>query len=203
MKTAKRKANEPSRYLLALLMWFIVWTLTQGFFINTDWLDLFANDSTTAVIRATIYFIVVMVTLGVVFRKQLPAIFPKQKYLWLYALVVLTIIYMLATHHTIGILPTPTYLFMIVVTVSWQDILTFGALQTKLEHLSARYGWLIVAAVFWYGHVVFDLSSTFADPFGALLLLVAAFGFAWLRKITGSFYVPNVLHLLFYMVLLP
>lgn len=202
MKTTRKTAKRTGYYLSAVAVWFILWTLTQGFFINSDWLGLFSGDPTTAVFLASLYCLVVMLIIGVIFRKHLTAIFPRQRFIWLYILIVPAIAYMLAVHPTVGILPTPIYLFMIVVTVFWQDVLTFGVLQTRLENASPRYAWLIVAVVFWLGHIIFDLSGVVADPSGALLVLVAAFGFAWLRKITGSFYLSNVLHILVYMILL-
>jgi len=202
MKALKRKIDKLRPYLSAILVWFAVWTVTQGLFINTAWLSLFSSDAVTAVVWVTIYFIAVMVIAAIIFRKQLHMIFPRQRYIWLYLLVVVAMVYVLATRDTVGVLPVPVYLFMIVTTVFWQDILTFGALQAKIERLNPRYGWLIVVLVFWLGHVVFDLPGIATNSLGALLVLIAAFSFAWLRKITKSFYVGNVLHLLSYLVLL-
>jgi hypothetical protein len=201
VKDARKIIKDSKCYLPTIAVWFILWTSTQGFFINTAWLNVFSSDPATAVLLASLYCLVIMLIVGVIFRKHLSAIFPRQRFIWLYILIVPAIAYMLVVHPTVGVLSTPVYLFMIMITVFWQDVLTFGALQSRLERINPKYAWLIVAVVFWLGHIVFDLSGVVADPSGTLLVLVAAFSFAWLRKVTGSFYLPNVLHLLFYMIL--
>ena len=88
---------------------------------------------------------------------------------------------------------------MILVTVFWQDYLTFGLLQSHLAtKVSENAAAIITAFLFILGHIVFFLNDPFDPQF--VLIAVAGFIFAFSRRFTGTVYIANVIHLSFYLM---
>lgn len=88
------------------------------------------------------------------------------------------------------------YVVAIVVSVMWQDVLTFGFLQTYLEKKTTPViVMFLVAASFWVGHIVFQLHSI--NLFVFLLYALAFLLLSFLRFKTKNIYLTNILHLTF------
>jgi len=88
---------------------------------------------------------------------------------------------------------------MIVITVFWQDYLTFGVLQSFLAKQSNRnIAATITGVVFLLGHAVFFLNDLSNPQF--VLIGIAGFVFAFSRRYAGNIYIANIIHTLVYLI---
>jgi len=177
-------------------MWFLAWAATQGLFISEilTRLPWEINSSYTVV---TIWVLIVTVTCFILmpsFRKES---LPKSRLLWLYSIPV-ALLFLLPQHYRLT-LNLWVYMFMILVTVFWQDYLTFGVLQSVLsKRVSSNKAATLTAVVFILGHIIFVLNNVF-DP-QMLLVVIAGLVFAFSRRYSGSIYIANIIHTIFYLM---
>lgn len=187
---------------LALSGWLAIWSLTQGLFMSDFWLfDKLGIAPRHYVIAAGIMtFIAIALGYLVALRwKLLPKIFPKNRWLMAYTAVpVVSLVYVL--HH--GSSPqTFALMALLMASIFWQDFLTFGILQKVVTTHIARLGWLIVAFVFWLGHVIFYLSTVGDNLMSWLIFFAAAVLLSFLTNRTKSFYLADVLHMTFILLI--
>jgi|JI6StandDraft_1071083.scaffolds.fasta_scaffold98421_3 membrane protease YdiL (CAAX protease family) len=185
-----------SNILAGVSLWFIVWVFTQGIFMSEILLNS-PLDINISYLLATVWVLVVLilcVALLPVFRKDS---LPKSKLLWLYFIPFALLLY-LPWHYALT-LNIWVYIPMIVITVFWQDYLTFGVLQSFLAKQSNRnIAATITGVVFLLGHAVFFLNDLSNPQF--VLIGIAGFVFAFSRRYAGNIYIANIIHTLFYLI---
>lgn len=185
-----------SNILAGVSLWFIVWVFTQGIFMSEILLNS-PLDINISYLLATVWVLVVLilcVALLPVFRKDS---LPKSKLLWLYFIPFALLLY-LPWHYALT-LNIWVYIPMIVITVFWQDYLTFGVLQSFLAKQSNRnIAATITGVVFLLGHAVFFLNDLSNPQF--LLIGIAGFVFAFSRRYAGNIYIANIIHTLVYLI---
>ena len=185
-----------SNILAGVSLWFIVWVFTQGFFMSGILLNS-PLDINISYLLATVWVLVVLilcVALLPVFRKDS---LPKSKLLWLYFIPFALLLY-LPWHYALT-LNIWVYIPMIVITVFWQDYLTFGVLQSFLAKQSNRnIAATITGVVFLLGHAVFFLNDLSNPQF--VLIGIAGFVFAFSRRYAGNIYIANIIHTLVYLI---
>ncbi len=154
-------------------------------------------DINISYLLATVWVLVVLilcVALLPVFRKDS---LPKSKLLWLYFIPFALLLY-LPWHYALT-LNIWVYIPMIVITVFWQDYLTFGVLQSFLAKQSNRnIAATITGVVFLLGHAVFFLNDLSNPQF--VLIGIAGFVFAFSRRYAGNIYIANIIHTLVYLI---
>ena len=140
---------------------------------------------------------VVMLGAFAMFWKETKLFLGNSKWLGLYALPLLSIIALLLNYG--GPLHVSVFITMIVVSVLWQDVLTFGLFQSYIrKNANSWKTILIVGTLFGLGHLI-----AFAPDFlsalnaGWFALFIVGYVFAWLREKTGNIYVLNVFHVTF------
>ena len=185
-----------SNILAGISLWFIVWVFTQGIFMSEILLNS-PLDINISYLLATVWVLVVLilcVALLPVFRKDS---LPKSKLLWLYFIPFALLLY-LPWHYALT-LNIWVYIPMIVITVFWQDYLTFGVLQSFLAKQSNRnIAATITGVVFLLGHAVFFLNDLSNPQF--VLIGIAGFVFAFSRRYAGNIYIANIIHTLVYLI---
>ena len=185
-----------SNILAGVSLWFIVWVFTQGIFMSEILLNS-PLDINISYLLATVWVLVVLilcVALLPVFRKDS---LPKSKLLWLY-FIPFTLLLYLPWHYALT-LNIWVYIPMIVITVFWQDYLTFGVLQSFLAKQSNRnIAATITGVVFLLGHAVFFLNDLSNPQF--VLIGIAGFVFAFSRRYAGNIYIANIIHTLVYLI---
>jgi len=185
-----------SNILAGVSLWFIVWVFTQGIFMSEILLNS-PLDINISYLLATVWVLVVLilcVALLPVFRKDS---LPKSKLLWLYFIPFALLLY-LPWHYALT-LNIWVYIPMIVITVFWQDYLTFGVLQSFLAKQSNRnIAATITGVVFLLGHAVFFLNDLSNPQF--VLIGIAGFVFAFSRRYAGNIYIANIIHTLVYLI---
>lgn len=185
-----------SNILAGVSLWFIVWVFTQGIFMSEILLNS-PLDINISYLLATVWVLVVLilcVALLPVFRKDS---LPKSKLLWLYFIPFALLLY-LPWHYALT-LNIWVYIPMIVITVFWQDYLTFGVLQSFLAKQSNRnIAATITGVVFLLGHAVFFLNDLSSPQF--VLIGIAGFVFAFSRRYAGNIYIANIIHTLVYLI---
>ncbi len=185
-----------SNILAGVSLWFIVWVFTQGIFMSEILLNS-PLDINISYLLATVWVLVVLilcVALLPVFRKDS---LPKSKLLWLYFIPFALLLY-LPWHYALT-LNIWVHIPMIVITVFWQDYLTFGVLQSFLAKQSNRnIAATITGVVFLLGHAVFFLNDLSNPQF--VLIGIAGFVFAFSRRYAGNIYIANIIHTLFYLI---
>ena len=185
-----------SNILAGVSLWFIVWVFTQGIFMSEILLNS-PLDINISYLLATLWVLVVLilcVALLPVFRKDS---LPNSKLLWLYFIPFALLLY-LPWHYALT-LNIWVYIPMIVITVFWQDYLTFGVLQSFLAKQSNRnIAATITGVVFLLGHAVFFLNDLSNPQF--VLIGIAGFVFAFSRRYAGNIYIANIIHTLVYLI---
>lgn len=185
-----------SNILAGVSLWLIVWVFTQGIFMSEILLNS-PLDINISYLLATVWVLVVLilcVALLPVFRKDS---LPKSKLLWLYFIPFALLLY-LPWHYALT-LNIWVYIPMIVITVFWQDYLTFGVLQSFLAKQSNRnIAATITGVVFLLGHAVFFLNDLSNPQF--VLIGIAGFVFAFSRRYAGNIYIANIIHTLVYLI---
>lgn len=185
-----------SNILAGVSLWFIVWVFTQGIFMSEILLNS-PLDINISYLLATVWVLVVLilcVALLPVFRKDS---LPKSKLLWLYFIPFALLLY-LPWHYALT-LNIWVHIPMIVITVFWQDYLTFGVLQSFLAKQSNRnIAATITGVVFLLGHAVFFLNDLSNPQF--VLIGIAGFVFAFSRRYAGNIYIANIIHTLVYLI---
>lgn len=179
-----------------IAMWFLAWVATQGIFMSEiprrlPW------DINMSYTVATIWVFIVAITCFIMTPSYRKMSLPKSKLIWLYIAPV-ALLFLLPQHYTLA-LNVWVYIPMIVITVFWQDYLTFGVLQSALsKRLSPNRAAALTAVVFALGHLVFFLNNLI-DP-QMILIVLAGFVFAFSRRYTGSIYIANIIHTVFYLI---
>lgn len=181
---------------IAIVIWITVWAATQGLFMS-DVLRNLPWDVNIRYIVATVWVLTVAITALVALPKYKKISLPKSKLLWLYTVPLMALILM-PLHYSLA-LDIRVYIPMIIITVFWQDYLTFGILQPALaKRLSANQAAIVTAAVFLFGHVLFSFKNIL-DP-QLLLVTAAGFIFAFSTRRTGNIYIANIIHMFFYLI---
>lgn len=179
-----------------VISWFAIWVLTQGLFISEVLKNLPWNVDISYMI-ATIWVLAVTAAVLVVLPKYRKTSLPRSKLLWLY-IVPITALIFLPLHYALS-LDIKVYIPMILITVFWQDYVTFGILQPMLgERLSPNRAAIMTSIVFTFGHVLFSLNNIL-DP-QLLLVAIAGFVFAFSTKRTDNIYIANIIHMIVYLV---
>ena len=182
--------------LIAAILWLTAWTATQGIFISevlvrSPW------DINISYVVAIIWVLIATIAAFILFPSRTRNVLPKSKLLWLYAIPVL-LLALLPGHYSLS-LNIWAYIPMILVTVFWQDYLTFGILQSTLaERLSLNGAAVLTAIIFSLGHVLFSMNNIL-DP-QLLLITFAGFVFAFSRRYTGNIYIANIIHITIYLI---
>lgn len=182
--------------ITAVLAWLVLWCLTQGLFMSEFLQKLYIDINLIYLLATAWVAMVACISVSVLphYRKK---ILPKSKLLWLYSIPAVLLI-LLPSHYQLP-LALPVYILMITITVFWQDYLTFGLLQTRLEKiLTKNIAAPTTALLFMFGHLVFYLNSLLDPQF--ILLGIAGFVFAFSRRYMGNIYIANILHLCFYLI---
>lgn len=188
--------NSIRKVVAACLLWLVVWSGTQGIFMSDILLRL-PGELNLKYLIATIWVLAIVIIALIVMPSYRKKMLPKSNLLWLYVLPAI-LLFMLPAHYSLT-LNFPVFVFMILVTVFWQEYVTFGLLQTYLAmRMSANIAAIATALLFLFGHAIFFLNDL-GNPQIALISL-AGFVFAFSRRYTGSIYVANVLHLCFYLI---
>lgn len=193
--------NRLIRIITVIALWFAVWFLSQGVFIVSDtplanWL--MHGSSQDNFIHATLWIVGVMVIGAALWHKFVRNYsFLKvrsPRLLAAYLLPLVLFIVMLIRPLPFGINPF-VYTASMIATCFWQDLLTFGFLQTSLEKLvNPKLAAALTAASFFVGHLYFEFSWL------ALAYMAGFAIFAYARYRTKSIYLTNALHLAFLLV---
>lgn len=185
------------RYIIATgAAWLLVWVFTQGIFMS-DILTHLPGDLNVNYTIATTWISAVAVVFLVMMSSYRKKILTRSRLLWLYVIPVILLVF-LPNHYSLT-LSLPVYMLMILVTVFWQDYLTFGLLQSRLAtKVSENTAAIITALLFILGHIIFFLNGPLDSQF--ILIAVAGFIFALSRRFTGTVYIANVIHLCFYLM---
>jgi|JI6StandDraft_1071083.scaffolds.fasta_scaffold175211_2 hypothetical protein len=193
----KQKQNNWAAAVIASVAWLIIWIFTQGLFMSESLMKIIPLETNVSILLATSYVAVILAISLVVFKKYNKKFLARTNLLYLYILP-LILVGLLPFHYHLA-LPLSIYIFMIVVTVFWQDYLTFGIVQTYVQTtLTPTLSLFIVALLFTLGHFTFLISS-FSSAYipGLIALFCVSALFAWFRKHFGNIYIINVLHLSF------
>ena len=181
---------------ITIAAWLVIWLVTQGLFMS-DVLRNLPWDVNISYIVATVWVLTVTITALSALPKYKKISLPKSKLLWLYTVPLMALI-LLPLHYSLA-LDIRVYIPMIIITVFWQDYLTFGILQPALaKRLSPNQAAIITAAVFVFGHVIFSFKNIL-DP-QLLLVTAAGFIFAFATRRTGNIYIANIIHTIFYLM---
>ncbi len=181
---------------IPIALWFVAWGATQGIFMNEHPQQL-PVDINISALAATAWVLIVTAAALWLLPSYRRASLPRSKLLWLYLIPAILLI-ALPWHYSL-LLNVWVFIPMIVITVFWQDYLTFGLLQTHLaKKTSPTRAAIITAIVFLLGHLVFFLDDMINPQF--LLIGLAGFLFAFSRRWTGGVYIANVIHLVFYLL---
>lgn len=159
------------------------------------------GDSYSRTITATVFVAFVLAISLIIFKKYNKKFLVRSKQLYLYLIpLILAVILPLHYHLTS---PWYMYVFMIVVTVFWQDYLTFGIFQTYIQSkVKTLLAVILVGSLFTLGHFIFFVSSFSPESIPLwIALLCTGILFAWLRKRFGNIYTINVLHMSFLLLL--
>lgn len=180
----------------ASILWLAVWSSTQGIFMSDILLKL-PGELNLKYVIVTLWVAVLAIASLIILPSYRKKTLPKSYLLWLYIIPAILLL-ILPQHYTLT-LYYPVFVFMIIVTVFWQDYVTFGLLQTYLAtRVSPNVAAMMTTALFLLGHVIFFLHDL-ADP-QFVLIALAGGAFASSRRYTGTIYVANVLHLCFYLM---
>jgi hypothetical protein len=195
MKSAAAN-NVVVKLATASMLWLVVWSGTQGIFMSDVLLKL-PGELNLKYVIATLWIALIAIISLIILPWYRKKIFPKSYLLWLYIIPAILLL-ILPQHYTLT-LYYPVFVFMIIITVFWQDYVTFGLLQTYLAtRVSPNVAAMITTALFLLGHVIFFLHDL-ADP-QFVLIALAGGAFAFSRRYTGTIYVAHVLHLCFYLI---
>ena len=168
--------------------------------MNESLRGLLPGSNELQVLAITGYVALVMCVAVTVLHKEAKEFMRPSKWMLLYVLPLACVALLQFKYQ--GPLPVWLFIVMIVVSVTWQDVLTFGFFQGRVRRLTSMLNTiLVVGFLFGFGHVVALTSdmSQIASP-GFYLLLVVGILFAWLREKTSNIYVINVLHMTFLLV---
>jgi membrane protease YdiL (CAAX protease family) len=207
-KTKNRPKILPTLVYLtiSIVAWIVVWLSTQALFI-TDipvLTKLLATDDTTTTFL--IYSLWIMALGGIVtivwskWSGNDYSFLKTNKKQWVilgYLPVAIAAIIVIASRQLFGI---PGWLWApaVLATTFFQDILTFGYLQTALaRRINPIVAALLTAIVFFAGH--FWLVGNVATMQNIWLYLVAFPIFALLRYKTKNIYAIHIIHSAFYM----
>lgn len=182
--------------LAGVAAWGLVWVCTQGIFLAELPLKLPGGVNVVTLV-ATAWVLVVTIVCLVALPAYRRESLPRSKWLWLYVLPAVLLAFL--PQHYVFAPDVWVFMIMIIVTVFWQDYLTFGVLQPFLSRrMSPTWAVVVTTIVFFAGHVVFS-PGDIADP---QMLLIASAGlvFALSRRFTGAVYLANVIHLSFYLL---
>lgn len=185
--------------LVAVVVWFGLWYLTPGLLSNGVG-SLFTNDVAVSVLVETVIVLVIAVILVLLHRRYNRELFARDWTVWLYALPLVAGV-ALPFHYGLEF-PVALYMFWMIVSVFWQDYLTFGLLQKYLAERFPTWAVLVASAViFWAGNALF-LPDKFAPVHVLPSLAILALGFvlASLRVWLGTLHLILALHLGFYFI---
>jgi Type II CAAX prenyl endopeptidase Rce1-like len=191
------KKIQYQQIIISALIWFTIWVITQGLFISGILTQLPGELNLKNAIATSWVLLITIICLYAmpVYRKNL---LPKSKLVWLY-LIPLGLLLLLPAHYQL-VLNLPVYIFMILVTVFWQDYLTFGLFQTYLEkRLHLNTAAILTALLFLVGHVVFYINDLFNIQF--VIIAIAGFLFSFSRRYFKNIYIANILHLCFLLLI--
>lgn len=200
----RSSATEPGRLpwvavIVAVLAWFGLWYLTPGL-LSDGVGSLFTTDDAASVLIETVLALVIVSVLALVHRRYNHELFARSWALWMYALPV-TFGVALPFHYGLP-LPVALYMFWMMVSVFWQDYLTFGLLQKYLAERLSTWAVLVGSAViFWAGHALF-LPDRFGvtEPLPSLAMLALGLVLASLRTWLKTLHLILALHLTFYFI---
>ena len=185
--------------IAAVVAWFCLWYLTPGLLSNGVG-SLFSGDDTIAILIESILALAVLLGLVVLHRQYNRHLFAPSRMVWSYTLPIAAAV-VLPLHYGIE-LPIALYMFWMVISVFWQDYLTYGLLQKYLaERLPPLAVLVASAAIFWAGHALL-----LPDKFGpiqflpSLAILALGLVLASLRVWLGTLHLILALHLTFYFV---
>lgn len=189
--------------IVAIALWFVFWLLSQYLFFGEwpSWLASFMQDTSAEqqFIYLTLWISLVAIIGVTIWHKT----FRDYSFLNLsgrtylaYIVPIALLIWLLLQPLHFGV-SAPIYATGAIVSVFWQDLLTFGFLYTYLDsQVNSKLATVITAAVFFAGHLFTTLTLPELIAYGLGFLV-----FAYLRYKTQSIYLTNVLHLSF--ILLP
>lgn len=184
---------------IAVIAWIGLWFLTPGL-TGHGLGSLVSRDEDTALIIETLVALGILLLVMLLLRGETAMLLAPSRALWAYALPVVAGV-LLPLHYGID-LPLGIYMLWMAVSVLWQDILTFGLLQDRLERcLGARAAVAATAVVFWTGHaLVLPERFSPAHPVASLAIVAMGVVFAGLRRWTGTVHLLIALHLAFYYI---
>jgi membrane protease YdiL (CAAX protease family) len=176
--------------------WLLAWVATQGIFMS-EVLRLLPWNVNTSYAIATIWVFIVTITAIIILPSYRKKSLPKSKLLWLYAIPLILLIF-LPQHYALA-LNIWVYIPMIIITVFWQDYLTFGILQPALsKRLSLNGAAILTAVIFVLGHAIFFLNNVYDPQF--ILIALAGFTYAFSSRYAGNIYIANIIHISFYLI---
>lgn len=191
--------------VVACAGWVAFWLSTQALFMtNIPILSkalLSSHNVTTSFLALTIWILIVAVVAVLAWAKfshnnfSFLRVEHRQRWI-LYAYIPILILAVLVAFKTPFGVPGWLWVVGIIATTFFQDILTFGFLQTMLEkHLSGVVAAVVTAGMFFAGH--FLLVGNIPTLQTMLLYLVAFPLFAFLRLKTKTIYATDIIHVVF------
>lgn len=193
----KPRINTVLFTLMLSSLWLLVWSLTHGFFMNDNLMNLLPGDLNQKYVSASLYIFIIILSSFFIFPKIRKKNLPKSKLIYLY-LIPLSLIAALPFHYSLTLNPA-VYVLMILISCFWQDYLTFGIYQTELsKKLKPLATVVTVATVFFLGHFIFYLDILNQQSiFSWLMIAIAGLALATIRYKTNNVYTSNVIHLSF------
>lgn len=210
MKTNIKNKSDASKtrirvVSLVLLAWFVFWLPFQLIFIlDVPYLDsLLSPDNLPTHERLVRYSLVLAASAFLaclIYHRfvHIYKFFKTKKWIFLLYLLPLAAMINLYINQPSEIFGVNTLLYILFMTLSvaYQDILTFGFLQTILEkNLGGLIAAIITGVVFYIGHLNFSL-----DVF-SLIHMLGFIVFSFSRYLTGSIYIANIIHLTFVLMI--
>lgn len=181
----------------AIITWFALWYFVPGLH-SIGLASILSVDDATGVVIESILALAIIGALLLAFRRTTRELFARDRTVWLWAVPVILAI-ALPFHYGLEY-PVGIYIFWMAASVFYQDVLTFGLLQSVLRDRLPIWATIsLVAVVFALGHVLW-LPERFglANPIGALAMLALGAVLATLRTWPRTMHLVLVLHLSFY-----
>ena len=194
--TGRRRAPWPVLGVVCVA-WFGFFALTPGL-LDHGVGSLLSADFAVSVLIETGVVAVLGVGLLLTNRSAVARLLGRSRTRWAYAVPAVALL-LLPLHFGLGI-PFWTYVVWITASVIWQDLLTFGLLQSSLRrHLPAWSTVLAVAILFSAAHVLL-LPDRFLHVLPWIAMLALGAVLAAITARLGTLHLVLALHLAFYFI---
>lgn len=197
---AESRMRGPLTVGVALIAWFVLFGATVWIGLSFWLFESLLDDEPAALVAGALLDLALLVPLALTHRewtRDLFAVRSRTPTILGAALVVAGALVPLHYHLSP---PVGVYLFIMPVSVLWQNYITFGLLQGYLrQHVSRLWTVIVLVVVFTAGHVIW-IGGFYERP-AFVLTPVMALLFAYLRERTETLHWLLFIHLMFYFVL--